>query len=196
MDFLSNASTPAPVAIRRSPFAAFEERRSPPHPDAGTPRRGASRRSRPDASRSRSHSRTRAEPTLNDLEDQIRGMKRQRWEDQKNIALLAANLAKIDEYIVRTAPEHERTRKWAEDNAKRLDALEGQVREQTNEAKRHAEAKCKEIDGKLRTELDTNIPKFLGELESKVANHVKELEDKLKAWEGQTLAGCFKNIEG
>ena len=104
-------------------------------------------------------------------------------EHQKYAALLAENLSKTEAYLARASPEHDRTRKWAEDNAKRLDALEGQVR--------YTEAKCKEMDGKLRTELDTNIPKFMGDLGDKVAGRIKDLEDKLKAWEGQTVTGYF-----
>ena len=111
------------------------------------------------------------------LEKQIKAMKQQRLEDQKYIALLAENLSKTEAYLARTSPKHDRTRKWAEDNAKRLDMLEGQVQEQTNEAKRHSEAKCKEMDGKLRTELDTDIPKFMGDLDDRVAGRIKDLED-------------------
>ena len=50
-------------------------------------------------------------------------MEKQRAEDQKNIALLTARIG-----------TQETIRKWAEDNAKRFDAIESQVREQTNEA--------------------------------------------------------------
>ena len=114
------------------------------------------------------------------MEEAIRAMAKQRAEDT-HIARLTAHMAKTEAYFEKTSPEHDRTRKWAEDNAKRLDALEGQVREQTNEATHYTEATCKEMDGKLRIELDTNIPKLMGDLDDRVAGRIKDLEDKLKA---------------
>ena len=62
-----------------------------------------------------------------------------------------------------------------------LDALEGQVREQTNEAKRYTEAKRKEMDGRLRTELGTNILKFMGDLDDRVAGLALRRLDRLDA---------------
>ena len=121
-------------------------------------------------------------------------MKQQRLEDHKYVALVAENLSKAEAYLARTSPEHDQTRMWAEDNAKRLDALEGQVREQTKEAKRYIDAKCKEMGGRLRIELDTNIPNFMGDLDGRVAGRIQDLEDNLKAWEGQTVTGYFENV--
>ena len=64
-------------------------------------------------------------------------------------------------------------RKWFADNAKRIDKLEAQVREQTKEAMECARAKCVDIDGRirdvdvrLRAELDDNIPKLSSGLEA------------------------------
>ena len=57
------------------------------------------------------------------LGEAIRAMAKQRAEDQKYIARLTTHMAKTEAYLAKTSPEHDRTRKWAEDNAKRLDAL-------------------------------------------------------------------------
>ena len=52
-------------------------------------------------------------------------------------------------------------RKWLLDNARRLDQMEAQVREQTLEAKEYAHDKCKDIDARLRAELDEKVFKFV-----------------------------------
>ena len=73
------------------------------------------------------------------LQDAIEGMERQRVNDQKNLALLTARVS-----------AQETSRKLAEDSARRMDAIESQVREQTNEAKEYARHKCLESDKQLR----------------------------------------------
>ena len=55
-----------------------------------------------------------------------------------------------------------------QDQAKRIDEIEGQVGEQTKEGTEYARAKCLEFDAKLRAELDENIPKLLAGFETKV----------------------------
>ena len=78
--------------------------------------------------------------------------------------------------------------KWVQAQAKRIDEIEGQVREQTKEATEYARAKCTESDARIRADLDENIPKMLASLETKifapipgiVETRVKELEDKVK----------------
>ena len=61
------------------------------------------------------------------------------------------------------AIEKQRTddRKWLIDNARRLDQMEAQVREQTLEAKEYAHDKCKDIDARLRAELDEKVRKLV-----------------------------------
>ena len=70
--------------------------------------------------------------------------------------------------------------KWVQAQAKRIDEIEGQVREQTKEATEYARAKCTDSDARIRVDLDENIPKMLASLETKMETRVKELEDKVK----------------
>ena len=91
-------------------------------------------------------------------------------------------------------------KKWAEDNAKRLNALEGQVREQTNEAKEYTKNKCMEMDAKLaklRDELDIHLPRMMADLEARIQNalpslpatqRLDDVENRIKAIEQINMA--------
>ena len=82
----------------------------------------------------------------------------------------------LEELTARVSAQ-ETSRKWAEDNAKRLDTIEGQGRQQTNEAKEYARNKCLESDKQLRSDLDKTIPDMLAALENKMAERIKILEN-------------------
>ena len=82
----------------------------------------------------------------------------------------------LEELTARVSAQ-ETGRKWSEDNAKRLDAIESQVREQTKEAKEYARHKCLESDKQLRAELDKTIPDMLTALEAKMAERIKIFEN-------------------
>ena len=71
--------------------------------------------------------------------------------------------------------------KWIQDNARRLDEVEAQVREQTTEAKEYAREKCSDVDGRihtlnmvLRTELDAKVPKLLTDLKTNITETMTE----------------------
>ena len=92
----------------------------------------------------------------------------------------------IDSMEKQCAGDH----KWIENNARRIDQIEAQVREQTREAKDFAHSKCSEVDLRLRAELEQNIPQMLAALELKLLkpppspddqNALAALEAKFKA---------------
>ena len=86
---------------------------------------------------------------------------------------------------------HDADRKWTTDNAKRIDAIEGQVRDQTNQAMEYTRSKCLELDRLLRAELDATIPSLIAAKETKVVSLVGFVEARTKALEDsiQKLAG-------
>ena len=164
MAFLSNASTPA---ARHSPFAEFQASPArngrvpvPAGPESHAPRRAAaSSRARaasaepPGVPGRRRRSRSpHAAPSAFHVHD---GASEGRATSA--VKLLETNLEELTARVW----AQEASREWAEDNAKRLDAIEAQVRQQTNEAKEYAFNKCLESDKQLRLDLDKTIPDML-----------------------------------
>ena len=166
MSFLSNASTPP---TRRSPFAEFKGDSAPPtgKPHGASPggrrRRSRSPHSAPDAAYTfDAASEGRVTAAIKHLQETIDGLEKQRADD----------------------------RKWTVESARRIDAVEAQVREQTREAMEYAREKCNDIDGRLRaldvglrTELDDKVPKLLTILEDKIVNTaLRDLTAKSKEY--------------
>ena len=199
--FLLNSSTPA---TRRSPFAEFKA--SPARdgralePPLALPRVNA-RAASAEGRRPHSRSPQTASSAVHD-----RGGGSERVSEGTAAEVVRRLQAAIDAMDKQRAD-----RKWFADNAKRIDKLEAQVREQTKEAMECARAKCVDIDGRirdvdvrLRAELDDNIIKLLSGLETKVSGSVpgivdtrvkaleKSIEDKIK----ECIDGLDQTIEG
>ena len=100
------------------------------------------------------------------LENIIKGMEVQRLEDRQKLAQLSTTAAD--------------NRKWAANDAKRIDKMEGQVREQAREAMDHARAKSTDVDARLQAELHENVPKLLAGLETNLINTLPSLMAALK----------------
>ena len=145
---MSDSSSPP---TRRSPFAAFtgEPTQGPRAAShGGTRRRSRSPHGAPDVA-FEAASDGRLTAAIKHLEATIDQLEKQRADD----------------------------RKWLMDNARRLDQVESQVREQTLEAKAYAREKCSDVDGRiqgLRVELDAKVPKLLIDSETKITETLIE----------------------
>ena len=188
--FMSNASTLAPAPGRRSPFGEFKA--SPargehaPEPRPAMPGVWARAASAP-RSRSPHAAPPAPESTVAEiarkLQLQIDNLEKQRADDRKRLI----------------------------ESAQRIDAMEAQARAQTREAMEYARAKCVDVDGRmrdidvrLRAELDDNISKLLSGLEAKMAGsipvtaetHIKVLEKSLEAKVKERIHGVDQTIKG
>ena len=66
-------------------------------------------------------------------------------------------------------------RKWLVDNARRIDSLEAQVREQTRESMDYARTKWHEVDSQLRAELAAGVHGLVKDLDQKMASEMPGL---------------------
>ena len=76
---------------------------------------------------------------------------------------VADAVKKLEDVIKAMEKQRADDRKWLLDNARRLDQMEAQVREQTLEAREYARCKCNDIDVRLRAALDDKIPKLVAD---------------------------------
>ena len=154
----------------------------PPH-DRDKPRDEGSRSS---------HSRTRLPPgarrpyetpdghvpdAIKKLEGIIKDMEARSLEDRHKLAQLSAILGA--------------DRKWTSDNAKRIDAIEGQVRDQTNKAMEYARSKCAEVDAQLRAEIAAGVPG----LEAKLTTPFGIVEARVRALEALNVTDRILSLE-
>ena len=80
------------------------------------------------------------------------------------------------------------------DNARRLDAPEGQVRTQTNKAKEYTRIKCLELDRLLRTELHANAPNLVKGHDQKIADSLPGLVQTVEKGLNQKIADSLLGI--
>ena len=153
MTFLSNASTPP---ARRSPFAEFKGESAP---STGKPRVASA-----GGRRRRSRSPHSAPGVFHALDAASEGR-------------VTAAVKHLQETIDSLEKQRADDRKWTVESARRIDAMEAQIREQTREAMEYAREKCNDIDGRLRaldvcfrTELDNKVPKLLTAFKDKITN--------------------------
>ena len=200
MAFLSGpssaAATPAPgrIHIGATP------------PPAETPQRGRRRvkdrgaaASEPHSRSRSSHSRTRLPPgarrpfeapgghvedMIKKLETIIKDMEARSLQDRQKLAQLSA-------VVGADRAASGLVHKWASDNAKRVDAIESQVRDQTNQAMEYARSKCTEVDAKLRAEIAAGVPG----LEAKLATPFGTMEARIKALEAMNVTDRIMSLE-
>ena len=168
MAFLSGASSPAatPAPDRRSPFGAFAGATPPLAASPPAPKRGrassheppllAPDRSRSAQWRARLLPRARRATGHRDADDTVRESAR-----------------KLQHVIDTLERQRADDRKWLADNAKHIDKMEWQVREQTKEAIEYLRAKCTDVEARLaatRAQLDAKIRIELAALETKMVS--------------------------
>ena len=161
----SGASTPSPTMPRRRSLWV-------------TPPSGAPRAQNSPLTTSRAVRRRAGPSDLGPdyLDEALRAIQEQQRQDRNAIARL--NLLVEDQ-----AKALEAQRKWNEENSRRVLAMEGSVQAAAVDSNRYAKSKADE----LKETLESVIPKAIGDVESKIAQRLDDIEKFIKA-QGDTMS--------
>ena len=93
-------------------------------------------------------------------------------------------------------------RKWLVENARRIDGIAAQAREQTNQAMEFARTKCADVDSRIlgvdaciRAELSAGVPGLMKDFDHKMAAELPGLVRTVEARAAESLAGAMSALE-
>ena len=107
-----------------------------------------------------------------EIEETVRALREQQRLDHKAIVQLNENVTEFSLMMAEQAEVVEAQRKWNEDNARRVLAMEGAIAAATVEANHCAKEKCDE----LKATLEDYIPKAMDGVEEKLNQRLGTIE--------------------